>query len=191
MEACTGFERCIGIMLNPVACVAEQHAELHWNVVWVNPDVLSSLTKLSGPFPDVAEETTMEIQHELLSQYICLAPPSEPEQSAFDIGLFQLVEFIARGDVLEFQTFNLVGVERRRALRFVTDDRHLSSQKSAGMVRTSSFAILSTSALFFSSGSDWRSSAICVLAFATKAWAFRRACAAMASSTRPPAGTIA
>ena len=140
----------------PIARVVQQHPELDRDVSRIDPDIRLGAAKRPAPFPDIAEQAPVQLPHELLARRIGLAATAEPDQATFNVDLLQLVKLAACRNVPEPEAIQ-TRVQGRAAWRLSGSGRggsHPSAQNSAGIARARSAAILATSALFFSSGSD-------------------------------------
>lgn len=97
------FVRRIGAVLDPVAAVIQQVAQIDADTMGRNPDIALGQTEFSGPAPDPAKHPLVQAFQKLLVEYIALAREG-PFRGFQNVGLFGFVEFVAQRDVRRDQT---------------------------------------------------------------------------------------
>ncbi len=100
------WRKCL--VLDPVSDVADQSVQLYFDIPWPNADVLARGAALSSPGPDSAEHPTVKSKKDAFVENIALAGERPPVGIA-DPALLGFVQFAAKSDVAEPQTFALFG----------------------------------------------------------------------------------
>jgi len=112
-------------MVRPVLGIVHQHAQFDPDMDRVDADILAGTPERPRPIPHITEHSFVQSDREVIREHF--SPMSrEPAQARLDIGLLELIQFLARCDVFKFQTAELIGIKRRRPIRVIHHYGHLS-----------------------------------------------------------------
>ena len=107
------FQRTVCAVLDPKTCITKVNSHLHADLKRIDADVLFAQAIGSCPVPNLAQQPLVQSSDETTSQDISAASAGEPTQALCNVGLLEFVQLAARCDVIEFQTFDFVGIKRR------------------------------------------------------------------------------
>ena len=99
VESSCGLERGVDVVLRPGPRIEQHRSQRRTDGEGVDADVLVGTAIRARPGPNLAEEASVEGSDERIVEHDQPALSRDPRKALFDVGLFELVELTAGGDV--------------------------------------------------------------------------------------------
>ncbi len=101
MEARSRLERLVSSMFCPESGIVEQHSQSHRYLDRIDSDIFLGQPERTGPPPYVSKKSPMQFADESFGQPVGRSSALQPRQPTLDIGLLQMIQFGAAGNVPE------------------------------------------------------------------------------------------